>query len=264
METTGNYIVFMIIASAGAVMLMLFLIVDIFLSYKNKQLKHQNEMLALNSKYENEILTIKNEVTEQVFNDIAFELHDDICQTLSLAVVQIRQSEDFNGPIDQYISNSRDSILQARDDIKNISHTLSRDYWKNFDINTSLKRLNDKLNNTNRIKTNFNISPDIHFNSKDDEIIVIRVLQELINNSLKHSQASLIEVSLTLESGGIHLIYNDNGIGFNLNTITNGKGLGMISIKQRMKLLKAEWQINSENQKGFRFVSTIPITLSNE
>jgi two-component system NarL family sensor kinase len=264
METSSSYIVFMIIASAGTLLLMVFVIINLFFNYKNRQLKHKNEVLDLNSKFEKELLNIKNELTEQVFTDIAAELHDDICQTLTLGVYQINQSEAFGGPIDKYVSSSRDTIKQGISDLRNISHLLSRDYWKNYDIHTALNKLNDKLNNTNRINTNFSIDPDIEFDSKDQEIIIIRIFQELINNTLKHSQASLIEISLTQESNEIRLVYNDNGIGFKQSKNSSGDGLGMMSITQRMKLLNAVWQIDSENQNGFQFISTIPIKLNDE
>lgn len=248
----------MIIASVVTFALMLFVMLDLFLRYKNKKLKHRNEILDLSSKFEKEILEVKNEVTEQVFNDIASELHEGICQLLSLAVVQINQSEMKNGPTDEYVSNSRSTIRQALDDLRNLSHTLSGDYWKNFDIHTSIKRLGEQLDVTYKLKTKIEISPDIHFNSKDHEFIVIRILQELINNSMKHSKADYVELSMKEENENIHIIYTDNGIGFDETAVSDG--LGMLSIKQRLMLLKASWKINSENHKGFLFESTIPLT----
>lgn len=247
----------MILASVVTFALMIFVMFDLILSHKNKQLKLKNEMLDLSLKFEREILEVKNEVTEQVFNDISSELHENICQTLALASQQINHSEQINGPLNEHVSNSRNSINQAIDEIRNLSHSLSGDYWKNFDIYKYLKGLSDRLKITRSITININISPYIEFDSKDNEIIVIRILQELVNNSIKHGKASIIDLSIMREKSGIHLIYKDNGVGFSENK--DSDGMGMLSIKQRLTLLNAEGHIKSENQKGFLFESNIPI-----
>lgn len=256
METPNNYIVFMIIASAVTFLLLLFVIINLFAHYKNRQLKHLNDVLDLNSKFEKEILEIKNEVTEQVFTDIASELHDDICQTLTLGIYQMNQSEETEGELNKYVSEAKKSLEQGINDLRTLSKRLSRDYWKNYDIETTLVRLSDKITNANRIKTNFSIDPNIKFNSKDQEIIIIRILQELINNSLKYSQASLIELCISEEIGGIKITYMDNGIGFKNDDLSKGDGLGIISITQRLNLLNAKWEIKSDD--GFKFDSLIP------
>lgn len=144
METQTNHIVIIIIASVCMIALMLFVIVDLFLVHKNRQLKFQNELLALNSKFEKEILEVQNEVTEQVFNDIASELHDNVCQTLTLAVSQINHYEADNEIPNHHVSASRETIRQALTDLRNLSHSLSGDYWMNFDIYSSLNRLGIK------------------------------------------------------------------------------------------------------------------------
>lgn len=257
METKENNIVFIVVASVCMIALMLFVVIDLFLRYKNRQLRHLNEMLDLNSKFEKEILEVKNEVTEQVFNDIASELHDNVCQTLSLAVIHINHLESKDGAIHSYVSNARNSISQALNDIRSLSHTLSSDYWKNYDIYKYLKGLKDRIGITNSITVNFNIEPYIEFDTKDQEIIVIRVLQELVNNTIKHSKASNIDLSVTREKEGIHLIYQDNGVG--LAETNTSDGMGMFSIKQRLKLLNADWHFNHGNEKGFKLDSKIPI-----
>lgn len=260
METQTNHIVIIIIASVCMIALMLFVIVDLFLVHKNRQLKFQNELLALNSKFEKEILEVQNEVTEQVFNDIASELHDNVCQTLTLAVSQINHYEADNEIPNHHVSASRETIRQALTDLRNLSHSLSGDYWMNFDIYSSLNRLGDKITTLGKIRYNINIDPDLSFDSKDHEIIVIRVLQELINNSLKHSSATLIDLTINQEEAGVHIVYTDDGIGYNNSKVS--EGMGLISIHQRLTLLKANWNFNSENHKGFRFESTIPVTHS--
>jgi len=256
MASEGNDIVFIIVASIVVIALMLFVVVDLFLSYKNRQLKFNNELLALNSKFQNEMLSVKNEVSEQIFNDISSELHDNICQTLSLAVIQINQAEAKNGIVDDHTSNSRNSIRQALEDIRNLSHNLSGEYWKNFDIHQYLKQVKDRIMITESISTSFSIDPDIQFGSKDHEIIVIRILQELINNSIKHSRANLIDLLMTTGNDGVNITYYDNGIGIDENKVSDG--MGMLSIKQRLSILNASYKIESENQKGFSFQSLIP------
>jgi signal transduction histidine kinase len=75
---------------------------------------------------------------------------------------------------------------------------------------------------------------------------------------MKHGKASFVELAIKKENENIHIDYTDDGIGFDESLVS--EGLGLISIKQRLKLLKAQWSFNSQNHKGFKFNSIIPIT----
>jgi signal transduction histidine kinase len=79
---------------------------------------------------------------------------------------------------------------------------------------------------------------------------LFRVLQEALHNSAKHSGVQQFEVEVFEASDEIHLIVRDLGRGFNPETAMNGRGLGLVSMQERMKLVKGEFSIDSQINRG--------------
>jgi len=257
MESSSQQIVFIVISSVVIIALLIFVVFDLFLIYKNRKLKHTYELLAINSKFEKEILDVKNEVSEQIFNDISSELHDSVCQSLSLAIAQINQAE-ISSELNPHIFTSRETVRFALNQLRNISHNLSGDYWKNFDIFYTINKLSERINTLGEISFTYNIEESICFDSKNQELIIIRILQELTTNSLRHSQASNIQLIISRENEyEVKINYSDNGIGFNPKD--KSEGMGLISINERLRLLKAKSTISSDINNGFHFISILPI-----
>lgn len=86
--------------------------------------------------------------------------------------------------------------------------------------------------------------------SPDTSQCLFRVLQEALHNSAKHSRALHFEVELFSTSEAVHLVVHDSGIGFDIKTAIRGQGLGLMSMKERMKLIKGEFSINSQPSTG--------------
>lgn len=238
--------------------MLVFALIDLFLRYKNRQLKNQNEKQALNQLFSKELLQVKHEVTEQVLKNISIELHDNICQTLTLAVLQLNNIELKNilDPTENIIT-IRETIRQALGDLRNISHTLNNDYLKNFNIKEVLQILSTQIIKGTGLAIKYEMEPNVKFASKDQEIIIIRIIQELINNSLKHSKASCIELVIENTKEGFSILYFDDGLGFiPEKPIT---GMGLYSIKHRLDLMKAKWEFKTSPGNGFLLTAIVPV-----
>ena len=93
----------------------------------------------------------------------------------------------------------------------------------------------------------------------DVSLSLFRVLQEALHNSAKHSGARQFEVELFEASNAIHLIVRDSGLGFNPEVATKGRGLGLISMQERIKLVKGEFSIDSQLNRGTTIHARVPL-----
>jgi signal transduction histidine kinase len=128
------------------------------------------------------------------------------------------------------------------------------------------------LNNfTNKINITKTIRIDLLSNLKDErfdsnvEVVLYRVICELINNTIKHAQAKKIDISLTREGEYLNIVYKDDGKGFNVSKVIEqpaSSGMGFSNIYSRINSLKGEINIESEHKKGT--LVTIKVRLNDE
>lgn len=249
-------IFFIVITSSAVILLLIFALADLLLIGRNRRLRHRNELLELNVQYEQELLVARHEATEEVFNDVAAELHDNIGQTLTLAVIHLNRMEmDNTGPAEQ-LNETRDIIRQAMQDIRQLSHHLSSNYLLHFSLAYNIGRLRERLTRMDSYSLDFDIRDTPAFASRNHELILVRILQELISNTLKHAQASHISLRVGPEAAGVRLYYTDNGIGF--NDAVPSEGMGVRSIRQRLHLLNATWEYRGIPGKGTVLEALIP------
>jgi signal transduction histidine kinase len=97
--------------------------------------------------------------------------------------------------------------------------------------------------------------------NQSTEIVIYRIVKELVNNTIKHAKANNIDLKIFDEENTIRLQYSDNGIGFDLDaTVGNTQGsIGLLNIMSRVKTVNGKYKISSSKGDGFRFELTIPV-----
>ena len=109
-----------------------------------------------------------------------------------------------------------------------------------------------------RININYEIESEERLEN-NIELALYRVLTELINNTIKHAEAKNIHIELTNDSGETHIIYSDDGIGFDVNKTLSGKsGYGLLNLQNRIRVINGTLNIYSEKDKGVRVEITTP------
>jgi two-component system NarL family sensor kinase len=254
MEESAKDIIFFITTVTVVILMFVVLVVGLLLVSRNRRLKHANQILEMNASFQSELNTTKHEVMEQVFSDVASELHDNVGQTLTHALLTLnRTAETTPGPV----TETREIIRQVMQEIRELSHRLSPDYWKQFNLEQSLSILEKQIQRSG-LKAEFRIAPEVAYLDSEREILIFRVIQELIQNTLKHSGAGSITLQIWPEADHLAMVYSDNGKGIPADH--DSKGLGMRSINTRMQLCNATSKIISESGGGFVFEAHIPIT----
>jgi signal transduction histidine kinase len=187
---------------------------------------------------------------------ISQELHDSIGGNLAAIKLQINNLNSSNFSNIQQISHQLDDTYQQ---VRNLSHTLLP---KKFSQNKFLEVLESYLNNigeASKIKISFISYPKEEINKLDENIQVeiFKIIQELLTNTIKHAQATEIEVQLNCVEDIFNLLFEDNGIGF--ETKNTPKGIGLINLENRINNLNSSFIIDSKLKRGTIINIEIPI-----
>ncbi|MEZ5002479.1 MAG: PAS domain S-box protein [Chitinophagales bacterium] len=197
---------------------------------------------------------------------IATTLHDSIGQNLTslhLMLGSIAKSEtigeaDLNN-VKKAIKIAKDTILETRQ----ISHNLMPKYISRFGLLASIDNLVQDLN-----ATNSGIEFTLYSNFTDDilsisiQIAIYRIIQEAVNNILKYSKAEHVYIQLVKHGNIITVLIDDDGCGFDINTVEHQESLGLKSIKNRANSISAELEIDTMPDRGTTI--SLQLTLNNE
>ncbi len=196
-----------------------------------------------------ELIALKAMITgqDQERKRLASDLHDSLGQELNaiklyLGTLEILESNtpEYKTCINEINRMFNDTINSVRE----ITFDLMPFILENNSISSAIEQLCKQLNSIHTIRINYisNVKK-ITLRDKKDEAIVYRIVQEFINNSLKHSKATVINVEVVKNKNEISINLQDNGIGFDLKKVTRNNGLR--NIKQRLEILNAEYQFTS-------------------
>ena len=196
------------------------------------------------------------EIRENALKNIAWELHDNVGQLLSLARLELNilQPKSVNNA--DKIQEISTIIGDSLQEIRAISKTLNAEVINSLGIVESIQIEIDRFNRLKFIQTKFEIQGEEYELPQKDEIILFRMIQEFFSNTIKHSQATRLEVTLDYLPNTLEICVNDNGQGFDITRAK--KGSGLINIKSRAALINTKLDYNS-SEKGTQMKLTYPI-----
>jgi signal transduction histidine kinase len=163
----------------------------------------------------------------------------------------------FNGDSPIEIEKTQKIIIEASQTIRDLSHTLVSSVLLKFGLNYAIKDMAEKYSNSQiQINTDLKSLRRYHQNF---EIKVNNIIQEFVNNILKHSNASKSIVRVEDKSGKLIISIQDNGDGFDKNLIPEKDGLGINQIDARIQMLKGDFKIDSNAENGTKIDIVLPI-----
>lgn len=230
------------------------LLFRIYLKRKNSLLLEKQRMAV---QFEQTLLQSKLEIQEQTFADISREIHDNIGQVLSLARINLNT---LHVPGDNGKLHLVDELMdKALTDLRNLSHSLDADFIRKKGWVQPVQKLLSDIQKTGKYKTEIKIASDLPALGNDKPIILFRMIQEAVNNIIRHAVATQIWVEAKREADDLAITITDNGKGF--NTEISSSGAGLTNLENRSKMINAELQIKSEPGSGTSiiiFVKTTP------
>lgn len=225
----------------------------IYLKRKNKLLLEQERM---NIEFEQTLLKSKLEIQEHTFREISQEIHDNIGQVLSLVRINLNT---LDTPNDREKINQMDEWMEkAITDLRHLSHSLDADHIRRHGWISPVKKLLNGLQRSGKFKTIIEHDSDLPELGHDKPIILFRMIQEVINNIIRHAGADTIHLEVKRENDKIAVRIRDNGKGFDVGR--NPGGIGLQNLRSRSKMINAELAIKSEKGKG----TTVTITIKKD
>jgi hypothetical protein len=261
MDQNGTTI--LILITTLTVVVLVVVIIVIFSIFQNRKVKFLYEQKEAEQRFEEEIIKSQLETQEQTLQNISWELHDNIGQLLSVARMQLNIIQaDLTENKKKLVNETGEIISKSLQEIRSLSKLLNPEVVKNIGLEEAIQLEIDRFNRLNFINASFIINGDSIAINQKDEIILFRILQEFLSNSVKHSKTSKLEVTLTYSTATLTIHIQDFGLGFDENTVK--KGSGLLNMKNRAKLINTIFDLKSAKDKGVSLTLTYPLNKKND
>lgn len=228
----------------------------VFLKRKNKLLL---DKIKQEQAFEAEITQAQTETQEQTLKNIGWELHDNIGQLLSfanmqLSILKMQVADD----VKEKFKDTTDALKESLAEVRALSKTLNNEVVLNVgfekSITNELNRMKKMTFDSAELKT---IGESVDFKERKHEIILFRILQEFLSNSVKYSEAKNILIVLDYQPNNLVITAKDDGKGFNLDETE--KGSGLINMKSRASLINAQLELTSQPGEGVKLILNYPM-----
>jgi PAS domain S-box-containing protein len=203
------------------------------------------------------------EAQEEERARIARELHDDIGQRLVLLALGLEQLQQAPGNLDSdarnCIAELEKQVLEISASIQSLAHDLHSSKLEHLGIVVAMRTCCVELSAKRKVTIDFkheNVPQDLPHGIS---LCLFRVLQESLHNAVRHSGATHFEVELQGTSDAIHLTIRDEGFGFDPSDATNRHGLGLTSMRERLRLVRGELCIQSQLRHGTTVRACVPL-----
>jgi signal transduction histidine kinase len=239
---------FIIIGSASFLVLLIFFFL-LFFQYSKRRILHTQEMFSLQKNFEEALLRSQLEIQEQTFLYISQEIHDNIGQTLSLVRLNLNTLGWVENPGKVLVT---DELLEtAIGDLRNLSHSLNAAYIQELGLVKAVEKTLNALSKSGVFKTELQSCVSYFQLTENQLIIVFRIIQEVLNNIVRHADASSVCVTIEGNENLRRIIISDNGKGFNVTSLSTGQqGIGIRNILTRAKMIGADVSFESVPSKG--------------
>ncbi|MBE7169981.1 MAG: hypothetical protein INR73_05285 [Williamsia sp.] len=249
-----------VLVSMLVVVLLALCIQYILYHYKKRQHYFIQEVEFLKLNYEKELLRAQLEIQEQTFQHISLELHDNVGHYISLAKLQLvtlnGNDEDLSGKL----SSSVDLLGTSLQEIRTLCSNLNTSNLKNNGLIKTVEQQVEQLSKSGQFDVAFTVKGKTVYMDEKKELILFRIIQEGLNNIIKHSQANKIRIQLAYCKDDMELTVTDNGRGFDVQKCLSGAtaSSGIRNIVNRSLLINASQKIWSEPGKGTTIRITTP------
>ncbi|MFN7489121.1 MAG: sensor histidine kinase [Chryseotalea sp.] len=253
------FLVFLI--GLAIVLLLAFTIIVFVIAYQKRMLNERLKREKLEVAYQQKMLEATLISQENERARIATDLHDSVGAMLSTIRLTLHAAESQLNE-NNLFANSKQMLDETIETIRRISRDLLPVNLERFGLSQTLQEMAERITQSGKINVLFREEGEKTSLKKEREVQVFRIIQELLNNSLKHAEATEIVLHLWW-SDTLVLLVKDNGKGFELpkeeNFDETKTGVGLHSINLRTKLLEGTLTIKTEKQKGSEFSITLPL-----
>ncbi len=252
-----------IVIIAIAIMLMMAISVVLFvILYQRRGIRHQLEVKTLNEQKQLALLEASLQSEEEERRRIASELHDDVGASLSSIRLFLHKADEQSGnsPV---IQQSKDLIDETIKKVRDISHKLQPATLQMLGLYTSLQALAEIYNRSEGIKVDVRADHSLPRLVPNTELHIYRIIQELINNSIKHSGSSKISINVNLIGENLQFAVTQDGKGIAkeeyAGLLVKKGAIGLKNIENRLKFTNATIEFRKLSESEFSTIILVPV-----
>ncbi|MEL1246100.1 histidine kinase [Flavobacterium sp. DGU11] len=214
--------------------------------YQLKKKEHNATIAVQEEAHQKELLSARIEIQQQTMQHIGREIHDNIGQKLTLASLYTQQLayENKAPHIKESIENISSIINQSLSELRELSKSLTNDTIENTSIYELLQAECDKVNTLKVCRITFGSNDKTIHLPHQTKTVLLRILQEFIQNSIKHSDCKQVRIVLFKKDNAIEFSLEDDGKGFDAGIKTNG--IGLKNIKKRIAIIHGKYSLQSD------------------
>lgn len=258
MGSEKELIVFIVLINA---ILFTFIVGVVFfiLQYRKRKILHGQEVSQMIEKHNQELLLSQMQVQQQAMQDVGKEIHDNLGQKLTLASIYLHKVvRNFKDIKQEQIEEVNTILDESLREIRRLSISLIKSDVQHLSLADLVANDLKRLENLYKVKSKLVCSNQLPPMSSFYIINIHRIIQEFIQNSIKHAQPSLIEIGFQFQNNQLILTCQDDGKGFDIQLVSKGNGLSNIQRRTTDLVGQLTWQ--SELNKGTTLNVAIPIS----
>lgn len=244
---------------------LIFLIGPVFIflyvsTYFRKRKKHIEEKLEMKRSFDSELLRAQMEIREQTMETIGADLHDNVGQLLSLSAVTLNaiEPDGVSKAGLEKIEAAVSLTMNAIEEMRLLGKLLQGEQLISFGLQKAIGYEMDYIRKLGIYDLVLNIDPTLRsLSDANKELILFRIIQEGLNNIIKHAQANRIELSLGSAENYLMLVISDNGKGFLIDPASE-RGMGLSNITKRAEIIGGRAEINSMPGNGTTIELKVP------
>jgi two-component system, NarL family, sensor kinase len=223
-------------------------IVAFLFIFSNRNWKHQREKQLLQTQFQQALLQTQIEIQSQTLQTISQEIHDNVGQVLSLVKLNLSTLKPEE---EKKLLDTKQLVSKAINDLRDLSRSLYGNKIAELGLPDAIDNELKILQNSGQFKTSFKTEGQRFKLEPQKEMVLYRMLQESLNNAIKHSKAQNISVVLNYSAGLFELTITDDGVGFDTHHLpVTESGMGLKSMQSRAALIGAQFFVESSKNNG--------------
>jgi signal transduction histidine kinase len=245
----------------GNIILLVFIagVILFVIQYRKRKAAHEKEKTMIAEKHTKELLKAQLEIQQQTMQHIGREIHDNVGQKLTLASLYAQQlSFENKAPhINDKIENIGAIINESLSELRQLSKSLTDDFIAQNSIIELINRECQAVTKLQKTTVEFMHNSGQVAVSYQSKNILLRIVQEFLQNSIKHAECKNILIKLAVNENEINVMLSDDGKGFNEKTLMV-KGIGLSNMKKRTQLLGGNFNLTSAPGSGTQLHIILP------
>jgi len=217
----------------------------------------ERELLNNELEYQKAINQATIETQEQERSEIGKELHDNVNQVLTTTKLYLDLAISNPELKDDMVLKANKNIINVINEIRQLSRSLMNPSIGDLGLIDSINDLIENINLTRKLHVSLQAKAEIEdLLDKNQKLTIFRIIQEALNNAIKHAKASKVSINILYNASGVEVNIEDNGIGFNIQKVK--KGAGLKNIQNRIYLINGTHNIESVPSKGSKIIINFP------